>query len=200
MAMNDEETVALTAGGHTVGKCHGNGSAANLGPAPEGADVEEQGLGWMNHTTRGIGRDTVTSGLEGAWTTHPTQWDNGYFDLLLNYDWELKKSPGRRLAVGADQHQGRRQAGRCRGSVDPLQPDHDRRRHGHEDGPGVSQDLRALPQGSGLLLGRVRRAWFKLTHRDMGPKARYIGPDVPKEDLIWQDPVPAGAPTTTLPP
>jgi catalase-peroxidase len=87
MAMNDEETVALTAGGHTVGKAHGNGSAANLGPAPEGADVEEQGLGWNNHTSRGIGRDTVTSGIEGAWTTHPTKWDNGYFDLLLGYDW-----------------------------------------------------------------------------------------------------------------
>lgn len=93
MAMNDEETVALTAGGHTVGKCHGNGSAANLGPAPEGAELDEQGLGWMNHASRGIGRDTVTSGIEGAWTTHPTQWDNGYFYLLLNYNWELKKSP-----------------------------------------------------------------------------------------------------------
>ncbi|HQZ03141.1 MAG TPA: catalase-peroxidase, partial [Thauera sp.] len=93
MAMNDEETAALTAGGHTVGKCHGNGNAANLGPVPEAAGVEEQGLGWMNHTTRGIGRDTVSSGLEGAWTTHPTQWDNGYFELLFNYDWELKKSP-----------------------------------------------------------------------------------------------------------
>ncbi|MFZ4626208.1 MAG: peroxidase family protein, partial [Rhodoferax sp.] len=93
MAMNDEETVALTAGGHTVGKCHGNGNAKNLGPEPEAAEVQEQGLGWINHTTRGVGRDTVTSGLEGAWTTHPTRWDNGYFDLLLGYDWELKKSP-----------------------------------------------------------------------------------------------------------
>lgn len=93
MAMNDEETVALTAGGHTVGKCHGNGSAANLGPAPEGADVQEQGLGWMNHTTRSVGRDTMSSGIEGAWTAHPTQWDNGYFQMLLNHEWELKKSP-----------------------------------------------------------------------------------------------------------
>ncbi len=92
MAMNDEETVALTAGGHTVGKCHGNGDAANLGPEPEAADVHEQGLGWINHKTRGIGRDTVTSGIEGAWTTHPTQWDYGYFHLLFKYDWELKKS------------------------------------------------------------------------------------------------------------
>ena len=93
MAMNDEETVALTAGGHTVGKAHGNGQAQNLGPAPEGAEINEQGLGWMNHSTRSVGRDTVTSVLEGAWTTHPTQWDNGYFHLLLNYEWELTKSP-----------------------------------------------------------------------------------------------------------
>ena len=93
MAMNDEETVALTAGGHTVGKCHGNGDAAKLGPEPEAAGLEEQGLGWINHVTRGVGRDSVTSGLEGAWTTHPTQWDNGYFHLLFSYDWELKKSP-----------------------------------------------------------------------------------------------------------
>lgn len=105
MAMNDEETVALTAGGHSVGKCHGNGNAANLGPAPEGAELQEQGLGWQNHTNRGIGRDTVTSGIEGTWTTHPTQWDNGYFDLLLGYEWELKKSPAgawqrRRVAAG----------------------------------------------------------------------------------------------------
>jgi len=93
MAMNDEETVALTAGGHTVGKAHGNGSAQNLGPVPEAADVTEQGLGWMNHTTRAVGRDTVSSGLEGAWTTHPTQWDNGYFHMLLDYEWELTRSP-----------------------------------------------------------------------------------------------------------
>ena len=98
--MNDEETVALTAGGHTVGKCHGNGRAENLGPAPEGAALEEGGLGWMNHKTRGIGRDTVTSGIEGAWTTHPTKWDMGYFKLLFGYEWELKKSPRRRMAVG----------------------------------------------------------------------------------------------------
>ena len=93
MAMNDEETVALTAGGHTVGKCHGNGDAALIGPDPEAADVVEQGLGWMNHSTRGVGRNTVTSGIEGAWTTHPTRWDNGYFDLLFGYEWELRKSP-----------------------------------------------------------------------------------------------------------
>jgi catalase (peroxidase I) len=144
MAMNDEETVALTAGGHTVGKAHGNGSAANLGPAPK-ARLEEQGLGWNNHTTRGIGRDTVTSGIEGAWTTHPTKWDNGYFDLLLGYDWGCRK-PGRRLAVGAGQHQGRRHAGRRRGPVDPLQADHDRRRHGDEVRPGLPQDRGALPR------------------------------------------------------
>lgn len=104
MAMNDEETVALTAGGHTVGKAHGNGDATNLGPEPEGADIHDQGLGWLNKTTRGVGNNTVTSGIEGAWTSQPTQWDNGYFHLLLNYDWELKKKPSRRMAMGTYRH------------------------------------------------------------------------------------------------
>ena len=116
MAMNDEETVALTAGGHTVGKTHGNGDAALLGPAPEAADVEEQGLGWVNPTRRGIGRDAVTSGIEGAWTTHPTKLDMGYFDMLFDHEWELTKIARRRPAVGAGRHQGRGQAGRRRGS------------------------------------------------------------------------------------
>ena len=192
MAMNDEETVALTAGGHTVGKSHGNGNAAMLGPSPEGADVAEQGLGWINHTTRGVGRDTVTCGLEGAWTTHPTKWDNGYFDLLLNYDWELKKSPAgawqwepinikeEDMPVDVEDPSIRRK---------PIMTDADM---AMKMDPVYRADRGAVPQGSGLLREAFARAWFKLTHRDMGPKARYIGPDVPAEDLIWQDPVPAG--------
>ncbi|MFA9277627.1 MAG: catalase/peroxidase HPI, partial [Rhodoluna sp.] len=192
MAMNDEETVALTAGGHTVGKAHGNGNAANLGPSPEGADVTEQGLGWMNHTTRSVGRDTVSSGIEGAWTTNPTQWDNGYFYLLFTYDWELTHSP-----AGAQIYH-------------PVNIK-------EEDKPVDVEDpsIRLMPMMTDADMAMVKdpayraiserfyndpayfsevfaRAWFKLTHRDMGPKVRYVGPEVPAEDLIWQDPVPAG--------
>ena len=193
MAMNDEETVALTAGGHTVGKAHGNGNAANLGPAPEGADVQEQGLGWMNHQTRGIGRDTVTSGIEGAWTTHPTQWDNGYFKLLLGYDWWLQKSP-----AGAHQWEpiGIKEEDmpvdvedpsiRCK----PMMTDADM---ALRFDPVYRKISERFAQDQAYFEEVFARAWFKLTHRDMGPKARYIGPDVPAEDLIWQDPVPAGA-------
>jgi catalase-peroxidase len=192
MAMNDEETVALTAGGHTVGKCHGNGSAANLGPTPEGAELEEQGFGWMNHTTRGIGRDTVSSGLEGAWTTHPTQWDNGYFDLLLGYDWELKKSP-----AGAHQWEPTNIKEEDK-PVDvedpsirynPIMTDADMAMKMDPEYRKISERFHKDPAYFSEVFAR---AWFKLTHRDMGPKTRYIGPDAPKEDLIWQDPVPAG--------
>ncbi len=192
MAMNDEETVALTAGGHTVGKAHGNGSAARLGPVPEAADVQEQGLGWMNHETRGIGRDTVSSGIEGAWTTNPTQWDNGYFNLLFSYEWQLTKSP-----AGASQWE-------------PINIK-------EEDKPVDVEDpsIRHNPMMTDADMAMIKdpiyreiserfhkdpayfsevfaRAWFKLTHRDLGPKSRYIGPDVPQEDLIWQDPIVAG--------
>ncbi len=192
MAMNDEETVALTAGGHTVGKAHGRGSASNLGPAPEGADIEEQGLGWNNHKTRGIGRDTVTSGIEGAWTTHPTQWDNGYFDLLLGYDWELKKSP-----AGAWQWEpiNIREEDKPTDVEDPsirynpIMTDADMAMKMDPEYRKISERFHKDPAYFSEVFAR---AWFKLTHRDMGPKARYIGPDVPKEDLIWQDPVPAG--------
>ena len=192
MAMNDEETVALTAGGHTVGKAHGNGSAANLGPAPEGADVEEQGLGWMNHQTRGVGRDTVTSGVEGAWTTQPTQWDNGYFTMLLQHDWELTKSP-----AGAWQYKPvniapedmpadvEDPAIRCM----PMMTDADM---ALKVDPEYRKIAERFAADQAYFEDVFARAWFKLTHRDMGPKARYIGPDVPAEDLIWQDPVPAG--------
>ncbi|WP_153110058.1 catalase/peroxidase HPI [Propionivibrio limicola] len=192
MAMNDEETVALTAGGHTVGKCHGNGNAANLGPAPEGAELEEQGLGWINHTSRGIGRDTVTSGIEGAWTAHPTKWDNGYFDMLFKHDWWLQKSPAgasqwepvaikeEDMPVDVEDPSIRRK---------PIMTDADMALKFDPEYRKIAERFHSDPAYFSEVFAR---AWFKLTHRDMGPKARYIGPDVPQEDLIWQDPVPAG--------
>jgi catalase-peroxidase len=193
MAMNDEETVALTAGGHTVGKCHGNGDAALLGPEPEGASIEDQGFGWMNKTRRGIGHDAVTSGLEGAWTTHPTQWDNGYFDMLLNHEWESRKSP-----AGAWQWEPVEIKDEDR-PVDaedpavrhnPIMTDADMAMKMDPEYRKISERFYNDPE---YFSDVFARAWFKLTHRDMGPKARYIGPDVPKEELIWQDPVPAGS-------
>jgi len=192
MAMNDEETVALTAGGHTVGKAHGNGDAALLGPEPEGAEIEDQGFGWMNKSTRGIGRDTVTSGIEGAWTTHPTKWDNGYFQLLLNYEWELKKSPSgawqwepvdireEDMPVDVEDSSIRHR---------PIMTDADMAMKMDPEYRKISERFYKDPE---YFTEVFARAWFKLTHRDMGPKARYIGPEVPEEDLIWQDPVPAG--------
>ena len=192
MAMNDEETVALTAGGHTVGKTHGNGDAALLGPDPETAGVEEQGLGWNNHTKRGIGRDTVTSGIEGAWTTHPTKWDNGYFQLLLNYEWELKKSPAgawqwEPINIKEEDKPVDVEDPSIR--YNPIMTDADMSMKMDPDYRKISERFYKDPAYFSEVFAR---AWFKLTHRDMGPKARYIGPDVPKEDLIWQDPVPAG--------
>jgi catalase-peroxidase len=192
MAMNDEETVALTAGGHTVGKAHGNGSASNLGPAPEGAPIEDQGMGWMNKTTRGVGRNTVTSGIEGAWTTHPTKWDNGYFDLLLNYEWELKKSP-----AGANQWEpiNIKEEDKPTDVEDPsirynpIMTDADMAMKMDPIYRQISERFHKDPE---YFSKTFAKAWFKLTHRDMGPRTRYIGPDAPKEDLIWQDPVPAG--------
>ena len=192
MAMNDEETVALTAGGHTLGKCHGNGDAKLLGPAPEAADVEAQGLGWINTTTRGVGRNAVTSGLEGAWTTHPTKWDNGYFRMLLDHEWELKKSP-----AGASQWEpvNIKEEDKPVDVEDPsirynpIMTDADM---AMKMDPAYRQISEQFYKDPARLADVFARAWFKLTHRDMGPKVRYIGPDVPKEDLIWQDPVPAG--------
>lgn len=192
MAMDDEETVALTAGGHTVGKAHGNGDAANLGPEPEAAAIEEQGMGWMNHTSRGIGRDTVTSGVEGAWTTNPTQWDDGYFELLFKYDWQLTKSP-----AGAWQWEPVDIAEEDKPvdvedesiRVMPMMTDADMALKLDPEYCKISQRFRDDPAYFEQVFAR---AWFKLTHRDLGPKARYFGPDVPSEALIWQDPVPAG--------
>ncbi|CAB4557778.1 MAG: catalase/peroxidase HPI [Actinobacteria bacterium] len=192
MAMNDEETVALTAGGHTVGKAHGNGNPDNNGPEPEGADIVEQGFGWQNHKTRNVGRDTVSSGLEGAWTTNPTKWDNGYFYLLFKYQWELTKSP-----AGASQWQpiGITEDDMAPDVEDssirtmPMMTDADMAMIMDPEYRKVSEHFR---DDQDYFSEVFARAWFKLTHRDMGPKARYIGPDVPAEELIWQDPVPAG--------
>ena len=192
MAMNDEETVALTAGGHTVGKCHGNGDPGLLSPEPEGADISEQGLGWNNKTQRGIAGNAVTSGLEGAWTANPTQWDNGYFHLLLNYEWELKKSPAgawqwepidikdEDKPVDAEDLSTRR---------NPIMTDADMAMKVDPEYRKISDRFYKDPAYFSEVFAR---AWFKLTHRDMGPRVRYIGPDVPQDDLIWQDPIPAG--------
>jgi catalase-peroxidase len=193
MAMNDEETVALTAGGHTVGKTHGNGKAEHLGPDPEAADVHEQGLGWINHTTRGIGRDTVTSGIEGAWTTHPTKWDNGYFYLLFTYDWQLTKSPaGAWQWEPVDIKEEDKPVDVEDPSIrlNPIMTDADMAMIKDPKYREISERFYKDPTYFSEVFAK---AWFKLTHRDMGPKSRYIGPEAPQEDLIWQDPVPAGA-------
>jgi catalase-peroxidase len=193
MAMNDEETVALTAGGHTVGKTHGNGDASKLGPDPEAANVEEQGLGWRNPSGKGMGRDTITSGIEGAWTTNPTKFDMGYFDMLLDHEWEIRTSP-----AGARQWQPVEIAEEDM-PVDvedpsihcmPIMTDADMAMKVDPVYRKIMEKFRANPDS---FKDAFARAWFKLTHRDMGPKARYIGPDVPEEDLIWQDPIPAGS-------
>ncbi|MBU3029554.1 catalase/peroxidase HPI [Paracoccus marinaquae] len=192
MAMNDEETAALTIGGHTIGKCHGNGSAGDLTAAPEGADIEYQGLGWVNAKGRGIGRNTVVSGIEGAWTTHPTKWDHNYLELLLDYDWELRKSPAgawqweavdlaeEHMPVDVEDPSKR---------INLVMTDADM---ALKMDPDFRRIVDRFRQDPAVLDDAFARAWFKLTHRDMGPKSRYIGPDVPGEDLIWQDPVPAG--------
>jgi len=191
MAMNDEETVALTAGGHTFGKCHGAGDAALVGAEPEGAGIEEQGLGWKSRYGSGLGADAITSGLEGAWTPNPTRWDSGYFDMLFGYEWELTKSPAgawqwtpknvaaKDLAPDAADPSKRvttiMTTADMAMRMDPIYEPISRRFH---------KDPKAFADA-------FARAWFKLTHRDMGPRARYLGPEVPKEELLWQDPVPA---------
>ncbi len=191
MAMNDEETVALIAGGHTFGKTHGAGDAALVGAEPEGASIEEQGLGWKNSFGTGKGVDTITSGLEGAWTPNPIQWDTGYFDTLFGYEWELTKSP-----AGAWQWTPQNGA-----AADAVPDAHDpSRRHApmmattdislRED-PAYEQISRRFHEHPDQLADAFARAWFKLTHRDMGPRSRYLGSLVPDEELIWQDPVPA---------
>ncbi|MCB1749518.1 MAG: catalase/peroxidase HPI [Gammaproteobacteria bacterium] len=192
MAMNDEETAALTAGGHTVGKTHGNGDASKLGPDPEGADVDQQGFGWHNPHGKGMGRDTITSGIEGAWTTHPTKFDTGYFDMLLDHEWEIRSSPaGARQWMPVEIAEADMPVDvedpslRCM----PIMTDADMAMKVDPIYRGYMEKFRADPA---YFNDTFARAWFKLTHRDMGPKARYVGPDVPAEDLLWQDPVPAG--------
>ena len=193
MAMNDEETVALVAGGHTFGKCHGAGPASNVGPEPEAAPLEQMGFGWKNSFGTGMGGDAITSGIEGAWTTDPTKWDNNYFENLLNHDWVLTKSP-----AGANQWIP------ANGALADAVPDaHDpTKRHAPimttadmamKLDPAYGPISRRFLANPDQFADAFARAWFKLTHRDMGPKVRYLGTDVPKEELIWQDPVPAVA-------
>ena len=190
MAMNDEETVALVAGGHTFGKAHGAANDKHLGVEPEGAGVEEVGLGWKNTYKSGKGADTITSGIEGAWKPNPTKWDNGYFEMMFKYDWELVKSP-----AGAHQWQPKNV------KAEDMIPD----AHGGDKkappmmttadlalrfDPEYEKISRRFFENPTEFADAFSRAWFKLTHRDMGPKARYLGPEIPKEDLIWQDPIP----------
>jgi catalase-peroxidase len=191
MAMNDEETVALTAGGHTVGKTHGNGDASILGPSPEGAPIEEQGLGWMNPKGKGNAEDTVTSGLEGAWTTTPDRWNTTYFHLLLNYEWELKKSPAGAWQwepINIKEEDKPFDAHVPGVRRNPIMTDADMAMKMDPEYRKISERFHKDHE---YFKDVFARAWFKLTHRDLGPKSRYLGPDVPKEDMIWQDPVPA---------
>lgn len=192
MAMDDEETAALTAGGHTVGKTHGNGDASKLGVEPEAAGVEEQGFGWRNDQETGKGRYAITSGLEGAWTTHPTKWDDGFFKMLFNHDWELQKSPAgawqwepvsineEDMPVDVEDPSIKRK---------PMMTDADM---AMKVDPIYNEICQKFMNDFDYFSETFAKAWFKLTHRDMGPKVRYFGPDVPNEDLIWQDPVPQG--------
>ena len=190
MAMNDEETAALTAGGHTVGKAHGNGDASKLGNEPEGANIEDQGFGWINPTLNEKG--AVTSGLEGAWTTNPTKWDNGYFDMLFNHDWELKKSPaGAWQWEPVDILEEDKPVDASNSSIrkNPIMTDADM---AMKMDPIYNEICTRFKNDQDYFSDTFARAWFKLTHRDMGPKTRYIGPNFPEENLIWQDPVPEG--------
>ena len=192
MAMNDEETVALAAGGHTVGKAHGNGDASVLGPEPEGASIESQGFGWINPKGNGNGSDTVTSGLEGAWTTYPTKWDNGYFDMLFNHEWELRKSPAGAWQwepVSIDEDKKPIDANNPEIRQNPIMTDADM---AMKLDPIYREISLKFKDDQDYFSETFARAWFKLTHRDMGSQSRYIGPDIPSEELIWQDPIPAG--------
>lgn len=190
MAMNDEETVALTAGGHTIGKCHGNGNPEDLSPEPEAAGIEHQGVGWINTKGRGIGRDTLAGGPEGAWTQNPTKWDMGWFEMLFGHEWTLGKSPAgawqwepvtikkENMPVDVEDPSIRRT---------PIMTDADM---AMKVDPVYNEICQKFMKDPDYFSATFARAWFKLTHRDLGPKARYFGPDVPKEELIWQDPIP----------
>ncbi|MDC1184485.1 catalase/peroxidase HPI [Alphaproteobacteria bacterium] len=192
MAMNDKETVALTAGGHTFGKAHGAGDAALVGPEPEGAPMEEMGFGWISKHASGKGSDAITSGIEGAWTTNPTVWDNGYFDLLLGYDWKLTKSPaGANIWHAVDQKEDHMapDAEDSSKKVPTMMTTADMAMREDPEYRKISEHFHKNPDD---FQDAFARAWFKLLHRDMGPKTRYMGPESPEESLIWQDPIPAG--------
>ena len=191
MAMNDEETVALTAGGHTFGKAHGAGDAGLVGPEPEAASIEEMGLGWISKHASGKGSDSITSGIEGAWTPNPTKWDNGYFDLLLGYEWELTKSPaGANIwhAVNPKDEDLAPDAEDSSKRVRTMMTTADMAMREDPEYRKISERFHKNPD---QFQDAFARAWFKLLHRDMGPRTRYMGPEVPKEELIWQDPIPA---------
>jgi len=192
MAMNDEETVALVAGGHTFGKAHGAGDAALVGAEPEGADIEQMGLGWISSFGSGKGRDTITSGIEGAWTANPTQWDNGYFDLLFGYEWKLVKSPaGAHIwhAIDPKPEDLAPDAEDASIRVPTMMTTADM---AMREDPAYRKISKRFHENPDEFADAFARAWFKLLHRDMGPRTRYIGPEAPSEELIWQDPVPAG--------
>ena len=191
MAMNDEETVALTAGGHTFGKCHGAGDAGLLGAEPEGADIAEMGLGWKSGHGSGVGDDTITSGIEGAWTPNPTQWDMGYFDMLFGYEWELTKSPAgawQWVPKDVDEAHMAPAAHNPSKKVTTIMTTADM---AMRMDPAYEKISRRFHENPEEFADAFARAWFKLTHRDMGPRSRYLGPEVPEEELIWQDPIPA---------
>jgi len=192
MAMNDEETVALVAGGHTFGKAHGAGDAALVGAEPEGAEIEQMGLGWISSFGSGKGRDTITSGIEGAWTANPTQWDNGYFDLLFGYEWKLVKSPaGAHIwhAIDPKPEDLAPDAEDASIRVPTMMTTADM---AMREDPAYRKISKRFHENPEEFADAFARAWFKLLHRDMGPRTRYIGPEAPTEELIWQDPVPAG--------
>jgi len=193
MAMNDEETVALTAGGHTFGKAHGASDPDKyVGAEPEGAPIEQMGLGWKNSFGTGVGRDTITSGIEGAWTANPTKWDNGYFDLLFGYEWELVKSPAGAFQwhpINPKQEDLAPDAQDSSIKVTTMMTTADM---AMREDPAYKVISKRFHENPDQFQDAFARAWFKLLHRDMGPKTRYLGPEVPEEELIWQDPVPEG--------
>ncbi len=198
MAMNDEETVALVAGGHTFGKAHGSAPDENVGKEPEGAEIENMGFGWTNKYGSGVGRDTITSGIEGAWTTNPTQWDNGYFDLLFGYEWELTKSPAGAHIWHAINQDDKHLAPDVEDSSIKVPTMMTTADIAMIQDPAYKKISKHFHENPTEFADAFARAWFKLLHRDMGPKTRYMGPEAPSEDLIWQDPIPAGNPNYDL--
>ncbi len=192
MAMNDEETVALTAGGHTFGKAHGAAAESNVGPEPEGAPIEDMGFGWKNSHGVGKAGDAITSGIEGPWTSNPTKWDNGYFDLLFKYDWELVKSPAGAFQwhpINPDKEDLAPDAANPDKLVTTIMTTADM---AMKEDPSYNKISKKFHENPDIFADTFARAWFKLLHRDMGPKSRYMGPEIPEEDLIWQDPIPTG--------